>query len=312
MFQSRGPLLPASLAGIPARTRLAIKTRFQQLLSRVDPGQRDELLYAQHKTTVSRRLATAFAAHQVITIGSYTRGSAIASYSDLDLLLVLKTQEAKWGDGWKLSTTVLDGVRNQLQERYHRTEVGRDGQAVVVEFGDGEHPVDVVPGLFAGMEHKRPAYWIADGSGGWMKTSPAAHNGYILSADKLSAGKLKNAARLVKFWRVCRAPEIPLNSFHMELLLAQKAICAGVKTYGQCLFELFGALVQRNCAALQDPLGISGWVKAANSEAKRATVQSAVEFARDHAGRALLAEQSGDTQESIRQWNLVFNNSFPR
>lgn len=312
MVQSRGPLLPTFLADIPARTRQAIKTRFQSLLTRIEPGQREDSLYAQHRATVSRRLATAFAAHDVITMGSTTRGSAIASYSDLDLLLVLKTHEVQWGSGWKRSTTVLDEVRNRLQERYQRTEIGRDGQAVVMEFGDGEHPIDVVPGVFAGMEQKRPAYWIPDGSGDWMKTSPAAHSAYILTGDTASGGKLKNTAKLVKFWRVCRNPEIPLNSFHLELVLASKAICSGIKTYGQCLLELFSTLEQRSCAALQDPLGISGWVKAASSDAKRATVQAAVQFAADHARRALLSEQAGDTQEAIRQWDLVFNGQFPR
>lgn len=145
-----------------------------------------------------------------------------------------------------------------------------------------------------------------------MKTSPAAHSLYILNADKFSAGKLKAAAKLVKFWRVCRVPEVPLNPFHLELLLAHQAICAGVKTYGHCLFQLFTTLVQRNCAALQDPLGISGWVKAANSDAKRAAVQSAVAFGADHVRRALAAEQAGDTREAIRQWDLVFNGRFPR
>lgn len=300
------------MAGIPARTRLAVKARFQILLSRIQPGSREQQLFDQHQGTVKRRLSTVLAAHSVFPIGSYTRGSAIASYSDLDLLLVLKAQEVRWGQSWKSSTTVLNEVRDQLQARYQHTEVGRDGQAIVVQFADGKHPVDVVPGIFAEIVDKRPTYWIPDGVGGWLRTSPSAHNAFITSRDSLSAGKLKNVAKLVKYWRLCRSPELPLNSFHVELLLAQEEICIGVKTYGQCLYGLFQTLAQRKCAALQDPIGISGWIAAANTPAKREMVQSGVDFAADHARRALIGEQVGDTQEAVRQWDLVFNGHFPR
>lgn len=302
---------PFALADIPARTRAAIKHRFDTLLSRIEPGPREREIYAQHRATVTSRLNNAFNAHQVLPIGSAVRGSAIARYSDLDLLLVLRTDEVKWGSGWKMSSTVLNDARLQLQTRYQNTEVGRDGQAVVVHFADGEHPVDVVPGVFGGFEGKYPAYWIPNGAGDWMKTAPTAHAAYITVADTRSAGKLKNVAKLIKFWRVCRTPEVPLNSFHLELLLAECGICTGVKTYGHCLYAAFQLLADRKCAALQDPVRISGLVRAANTEAKRASVLSAVESARNHAASALIAEEKGQTAEAIRQWNLVFNGYFP-
>lgn len=303
---------PRVLADIPARTRAAIKTRFDGLLARIEPGNREELIYEQHKTTVTRRLNSAFSAHDVLPIGSSTRGSAIGRYSDLDLLLVLRAEEVRWGSGWKSSSAVLNGVRDQLRYRFQGTDIGRDGQAVVVEFADGQHPVDVVPGFFGGLAGKSPTYWIPDGVGGWMKTSPMAHNRYISAADVRSGGKLKNVAKLIKYWRVCRSPEMPLSSFHLELLLAQSTICDGIKTYGHCLYGAFKLLADRSCAALQDPMQIAGLVRAANTEAKRTSVLSAVQSARNHAASALMAEQKGLTNEALRQWDIVFNGCFPR
>ncbi len=227
-------------------------------------------------------------------------------------MLVLKVSEIRWGGSLKSSSTVLSEVRNQLRGRFYRTEVGRDGQAVVVDFADGggEHPVDVVPAFFVKVE-KFPVFCIPDGEGRWIETSPQAHGKYIAQGDASCAGKLKRVAKLIKYWRVCRLAQIPLNSFHLELLLAQEGTCIGVKTYGQCLAQAFQLLASRNCRALQDPIGISGWIKAANTEAKQGQVQAAVQDSAIHALRALVAEQAGQTEEAIHQWDMVFNGKFP-
>lgn len=103
-----------------------------------------------------------------------------------------------------------------------------------------------------------------------------------------------------------------MNSFHVELLLAQANVCSGIKTYGQCLFDAFQLLADRECRALQDPIGISGLVRAANTEAKREKVQAAVADSAFHAVKALLAEAQGDTREAVDQWDLVFDGNFPR
>ena len=247
----------------------------------------------------------------MLAIGSFVRGSAIRHYSDLDLLLVLTIREVRWGNSYKSSYTVLNEVRAQLQSRYQRTEVGRDGQAVVIEFADGAHPVDVVPGFFSRVTNKIPVYWIPDGGGEWIETSPMTHNRYIRIEDTRSAGKLKNVAKVIKLWRVCRSPEIPLNSFHLELLLAAVGTCLGVKSYSQCLFDTLRLIDARDCRALQDPLGISGLVKAANTESKLERLRTSVANSYAHGVRAIVAEEEGDTQEAVRQWDIVFNGNFP-
>jgi hypothetical protein len=253
-----------------------------------------------------------FATSKIFPIGSAVRGSAIPQTSDLDLMLVLRVHEARWGGQLTSSFTVLNNVRAQLRARYRNTEIGRDGQAVVVDFEDGERPVEVVPAVFARFQEGVPLYAIPDGQGGWITTSPALHRRYISQADARSGGKLKNVARMIKYWRWCRTPDIPLSSFHIELLMAHEGICAGVKMYGQCLYDLFQLLSKRECRALQDPLGISGLVQAANTEAKRERAVAAVSDSAFHSARALLAELQGDTEEAIRQWDIVFNRFFPK
>ena len=41
-------------------------------------------------------------------------------------------------------------------------------------------------------------------------------------------------------------------------------------------------------------------------------VLRSVLFARDHAVAALNAEDDGDYQEALRQWNIIYNGYFPQ
>jgi hypothetical protein len=77
----------------------------------------------------------------------------------------------------------------------------------------------------------QPMYAIPDGSGGWIKTSPAQHNAFIRQRDESPRGKLRRVAQLIKIWRQWRSPRVPLSSFHIEMVLASKNLCLGVKSY---------------------------------------------------------------------------------
>jgi len=187
------------------------------------------------------------------------------------------------------------------------TKVGRDVHAVVVEFSDMD--IDVVPAAWAGFssQYKRPLYLIPDGNGKWMETSPEIHNGYIKLKNQESRWKLRAVAQLFKFWRVCRAPAIPISSFHIEMVLASEDICTGVKSYAECVTELLQKMAERDCAGIRDPCGISGNIAATKSEAQHATALASVKNSRDQAKGALSAEHNGKMDEALRRWDYVFN-----
>jgi hypothetical protein len=168
---------------------------------------------------------------------------------------------------------------------------------------------DVVPAAWGGFstEYKRPLYFIPDGNGGWMKTSPEIHNGYIAMKNQESRGKLRAVAQLFKFWRVCRDPAIPISSFHIEMVLASEGICSGVKSYAECITELLQKMAERDCVGIRDPYGISGNIPATKTDAQRATAIASVKNSREHAKTALYAERNGNVSEALRQWDYVFN-----
>jgi len=187
--------------------------------------------------------------------------------SDTDLLAVFRKTAFTWGDSLINSDTALDKVRVALAERYPYSNVYRDGIAIAVSFSDGRH-VDVVPAVFdTFFKEKWPVYLIADGAGGWMPTSPALYDAYLANANKESGGKLTYVAQLMKFWRECRDPRIPISSFHIEMVLAYEDVCKGVKPYSECMLEILRSLARRECRAMRDPYGIAGNIPAVRQKA---------------------------------------------
>lgn len=286
---------------------------FQKLLMGIKPLPSELLKARSHAAATKARLESSFKLRKFIIVGSHARGSAIRSYSDLDCFAVVSRDEARWGGAYTSSYAVLDRLRGELASRFPQTPVSRDQQAVVIRFASGGYPVDVVPAFFWGTgQGNWPIFQIPNGEGGWMETSPEIHGRFIRDAGEKSRGKLPRTVQILKFWRECRTPRVPLSSFHLELLLADCAICEGAKSYSRCVTEAFQLLAQRGCRAYHDPMKISGNVGAVNSEFQRDVALRSVVYSRDHAKAALCAESLGDHCEAQRQWQIVFNGNFPR
>jgi hypothetical protein len=286
---------------------------FQRFLLSIKVPASGLLKAKNHAATIKTRLNKSFKLRKFIIVGSHSRGSAIRSYSDLDCFAVVSRDDARWGGTYTSSYAVLDRLRCELASRFPQTPVSRDQQAVVVRFAAGDYPVDVVPAFFwATGPDNWPVYQIPNGEGEWMETGPGIHGKFIRDAGERSRGKLHRTVQLLKFWRECRTPRVPLSSFHLELLLADHHICEGAKSYSQCLTEAFQLLAQRECRAYRDPMKVSGNVGAVKSESQREAAMRSVIYSRDHAKAGFAAELHGDHGESQRHWNIVFCGRFPR
>lgn len=288
---------------------MAVSDRFVTLLDKIAPSDSELSTYTRHLKTVAGSVSSTLETNRVQAIGSYARGTAIRHYSDLDLLVILSRSAVKWGDRNKSSDTTLLRVRSALEGRFPGTPIKRDANVVVTHFRGGARPVDVVPAFYLGPipEFRNyPLFAIADGMGGWIHTSPEAHNRYLSDENDRSRGKLKRAAQLLKYWAAVNA-NVRLSSFHIELLLASSKIAATPISYGNLLHDFFRLLDQRKAAALRDPLAISGYIAACKTEAMRQRLQTSVRKAAYHSGRALEAETARNTPEAVRQWSIVFN-----
>jgi hypothetical protein len=287
---------------------MSTSASFLKLIDRIQPSVAEVNKEASHFESVRTRMSEAFTVKKFIEVGSFKRGTSISGKSDIDLFCVVSRDDVKWGANTKSSTTVLNKVKEEMAARFRYSTVYKDGPAVVIEFSDAN--VDIVPAFFSRFDGPRPLYWMPDGNGDWMETSPEAHNKYLTDADATSGGKLKNVARLMKYWCTCRSPRVPLSSFHIELVLASEGICNGVKSYAQCMRELLQSMAARECRGIQDPLRISGIVKCVKTEAQQDSATRSVKASRDHAVTARSNEGLNES-EAKRQWGIVFNGNFP-
>jgi hypothetical protein len=233
---------------------MALELAFAALWNQVRPKPAEVERARSRAGGIRSRLQKTFRLRGVRFIGSHARETAVRSISDLDLLAIFARDDARWGGNWKSSYTFTDAIRDDLLGRYPSTEIGRRGQAVVVNFGD--QSVDVVPAVYFGPgPNNYPLYLIPNGDGEWMQTGPEIHGKFINDEHERSRGKLKRVIQVLKFWRACRVPHIPMSSFHLELLLASEGTCVGVKSYWQCLFDSLYLIANRQGRGLRDPLG---------------------------------------------------------
>jgi len=116
---------------------------------------------------ITRRLNTDFwtttsdSAHSLYA-GSYGRNTAISGFSDLDMVFELPSAlyyqyDEHSGNG---QSALLQSVRSSMQKTYPTSDVGADGQVVVVNFQDGIS-FEVVP-VFLARQKKS---WVSSGSG---------------------------------------------------------------------------------------------------------------------------------------------------
>ena len=288
-----------------------IANSFLKLIPRIQPTPAEIALAQQHISTIRIRLNSTFKLSKVLVGGSFSRGTLIRGVSDIDLFAVIARSEATWGNRYARSDTILDHFKVELSHRLPNTRVGRDVHAVVVPFSQGPS-VDVVPAIFDQMINSRPQYLIPDGNGDWMPTSPESHNLYIQKANERSGGKLKRLAQILKFWRQCSSTRLAMSSFHIEMLLASTGICIGVKSYAAFMTNALRAIAERECRALQDPVGIAGLIPLVKTENQLDEAIGSVKYARNHANEACVADYAGDSAEAWRQWDIVFQGYFPK
>jgi predicted nucleotidyltransferase len=289
-----------------------IPALFQRLIHKITPTEADEERYRGHRKTVQTRLKSTLEASTIQPIGSFARGTALHSGSDLDLLVQLPTATIHRGGRRISPTTVLNKIRAQLEARYPDTDMRGSGPAVSVYFAQKKYMVDVVPAIFVGKRGQVFCYEIPGRDDRWILACPAEHNRFLKSEDDGTGGKLRRTCQLIKYWMRCRDPRIPLHGFTTEMFIAISGICRGASSYAACVTESFDLLLENLDAACEDPLGVSTEMTLVDTQAKLRRAATALAASRKRALQALHAELTGDYEEALRLWNIIFNGNFPR
>jgi hypothetical protein len=150
---------------------------------------------------------------------------------------------------------------------------------------------------------------MADGKNGWMKSSPDAHNAYVTHHDKKLGNKVKPLVRFLKDWKLFR--NVPISSFYLELRVASYASKESSIVYSIDVKKILKILWDKNLAAIQDPMGVSGYIYACSTDAQKADALSKLKRALARAENARTAESEKKIRDAFYWWDQVFAGKFP-
>jgi hypothetical protein len=209
------------------------------------------------------------------------------------------------------SASLLAEVGRVLGERFPNTGVAVRSTSVVTPSGaDGSEAIRVVPARLAGQTRDGyRVYEVADGAGGWMRSSPDGHSAYIAAVDHELDGKLRPLIRLLKAWRHFR--DVAVSTFYLELRCTVYASGEKMIVYSVDLHNVLELLWDDQFGDVYDLEGVSGRVSARLARADRKAAISLLRTALYHISRAEETATEGNMEEAFRYWNRVFDGHFP-
>ena len=278
---------------------------FATFHSRITPSSYESGKAASHKSKITSRLEAFYDLKQLFYSGSGNNATSISRYSDVDFFAWIPTDKLKQN-----SATSLRGIKECLQGRFPNTPIYVDSPAVVLDFGSGDwDTAEVIPADYIEQKNKKNVYEIPNGSGGWMRSSPSTHTSYVSAENTRLGKKLKPLIRFLKAWKYyCN---VPISSFYLELRVTKWMEGESSIVYDIDLCTILRKLDSCSLAAIQDPKGISGYVPACATEAKKTDALSKLSTAKTRAQKAREAESAENTSVAFDWWNKVFSGNFP-
>ena len=151
-------------------------------------------------------------------VGSYGRNTAIKGFSDLDMVFELPAAvyhqyEAHQGNG---QSALLQAVRASMQRTYSTSDVGADGQVVVVSFRDGI-TFEVMP-VFTNSGGSY-TYPNANDGGSWKTTNPQPEIKAIRERNAACNGNLVLLCRMMRAWK--NQWSVPIGGLLIDTLAYQ-------------------------------------------------------------------------------------------
>jgi len=279
---------------------------FREFHGTLTPTRGESQAAKSHRASIEACLKSNFEMNRFFRTGSFGNGTSIQGYSDVDYFACIPAENLKQN-----SFTTLQEVRKALIDHFQGTDVSISTPAVKVCFGtDASESTEIVPADFVKRDKDgNHIYKIPDSGGGWMRSSPDAHNNYVDQVDQELGGKVKPLVRLLKAWKYYRG--VPIRSFYLEMRVAKYASRQDFIDYSWDLRNVFKSLWDNQLAALKDPKGISGHISPCSSDAQRSDALSKLKTALGRAEKARQAEKAGKISDAFYWWNLLFSGAFP-
>lgn len=283
----------------------SIEQGFSDFLTNIKATAAETSATVSHRASIKACLENKFGLKRFTRIGSFGNGTNISAYSDVDYLACLPTTSLKQSSNYSLRV-----VKEALETRFPNTGVMVRCPTVVCPFGEyrSQH-TEIVVADYVKEEKGYKVYEIADGNDGWMQICPDAHNAYVDAVDKKHDGKVKPLIRFIKAWKCYR--DVPIKSFYLEMRVAKYADGESSIVYDIDVKSILTMLRDNGLAALQDPMGIDGYIYPCKTEAFKQDALSKLNTAATRAEIARTATTNGDIKEAFDWWKLIYNDKFP-
>jgi len=279
---------------------------FAEFLASLTPSSTESSAAMSHRASIEECLANNFELIRLFRTGSFGNGTSIAGYSDVDYFASLGRDDLS-----QSSTYTLSRVRDALVTRFPATGIRVNCPAVRVPFGRVQsETTEVVPADEVGRIHQiYQVYEIPDCEGGWMRSSPDAHNDYVRTIDNKHRGRVKPLIRFIKAWKYYL--DVPISSFYLELRVAKYADAEETIEYAFDVQRVLDMLYGNDLANMQDPMGVSGYIRACKTESKYDEARSKLLTASVRADKALEAFRKDDFKQAFYWWGLLWDGRFP-
>lgn len=284
----------------------SIPEGFREFARRLTPTDSQRTAGARHRASVESALKAKLEVHQVFESGSFTHGTGVRGYSDIDAFVSLN------GDRPGSSYTALEKVRDALSTRFNLTPVKIRRPAVVVEFASGYETWEVIPAYMTARGGTGQYVYDIPGpsaGGSWIDSAPRSHLKYVNEQNKKPKGATKELTRFIKAWKYYL--NVPISSFYLEMRCAK--YMATIDTYVPIwdVSGLLSSLKKHELAPMNDPSGATGQIHPCSSDATKTDALSKLKTAERRAAAAL-ADHRDDNEASAYEWlDLLFGGKFP-
>ena len=282
---------------------------FDAFLKKLVPLDSEHAKAASHKDSVYSCLYNNFKCTRLLETGSFGNGTGIRHHSDTDYFASIPNDQL-----YSSSVTTLTKVKEALQATFWRTEnIHVNTPAVQIPFGTyASESLEITPCSFYGViptnGDNHQAYNIPNGDGGWMLSSPGAHNAYVRKHDQRLKNKLKPLVRLIKAWKYYN--KVPISSFYLELRVTKYSEGEGSIIYDTDVLRVMKYLFSCSLASIQDPMGVSGLISACSSAVKKEDAISKLQTGLARAEKAYERRES-NIDDCFYWWNMFFKSEFP-
>lgn len=187
-------------------------------------------IQVQNRATISRRYkditkrlntdfwwTTSETSHSLL-VGSYGRNTAIHSTSDVDMIFQLPPSVYEQYDNYSVNgqSALLQAVRTSVKKTYSNTDIGADGQVILVSFADGI-TFELVPGFL----NNAGGYTYPDSNdgGSWKSANPKPEIEAIRTRNKECNNNLVPLCRMMRSWK--REWGVPMGGLLVDTLAYQ-------------------------------------------------------------------------------------------